>query len=70
MSEDVTILFNDGTLVFATAPSKEDSTVTHNIFYNIEENVGSCNCKGWFNGGKCWHVTRLLEKLALPSQPQ
>ena len=68
MPEDVTILFNDGTLVFATAPSKEEPGIEHNVFYNIEENVGSCDCKGWQWSGVCWHMTKLLEKLNIRNQ--
>jgi hypothetical protein len=60
MSE-VTILQDEGGLVFATVKSKSHpEDLPHNLFYSREANVGSCDCLGFWVHRHCRHMTLLL----------
>ena len=66
-SDLVEILQDSGGLVFARVKSKSHpEDLPHNLFYSREANVGSCDCLGWFNNQKCWHMTVLKAKLGIP----
>jgi hypothetical protein len=65
MSEQIDIL-QDGDLVFARLDSRRYPGHLHNLFYSRLENIGSCDCEGWFNNQKCWHMTALKAKLGIP----
>jgi hypothetical protein len=62
MSENsyIEILQNSEDLVFARIPSRRFPNTKHNVFYNKVDKIAVCDCEGWFNNKKCWHVEALI----------
>lgn len=63
-SDSIEVL-QDGDLVFARVASKRFPNRKYNVFYNRTDGRASCECDGYFNHEKCWHVMALKAKIGI-----